>query len=238
MHRHPPRLFAAAAATATATALVTVLLGGCAATPATPTPPGGGPGGDASTGDGPPSRLSNVTTNGYVATGPWMGYGFTATDPGAATIVPDCAGAAGCTPAFSGNDFCMHGTVTGRPDYTGFAMLGWNVNQQAAAGATMDTWAVPASGGVTVTVANTPPSTVLRLQLQGTNPHDSADRWCAPLISGQPIRWTDLKTNCYSGGTPQNALGAGTMIQQAAVLVPGLQTDLPFDVCLLDVRID
>jgi len=191
----------------------------------------------AASGDAGASRASLVTNNGYVMTGTWAGYGFTATDPGAAVIVPDCAGAAGCTPAFSGNDFCMHGTVTGRTDYTGFALLGWNLNQQAATGATMDLWAVPASGGVTITVANNPSGTALRVQLQGTNPHDSADRWCAPLVSGQLITWGDFKTNCYVGGSPQNSLTAGTMLQQAAVLVPGLQTQLPFDVCLLDVEL-
>lgn len=182
------------------------------------------------------SQASLVASNGYVTAGPWAGYGFTATDPGAATIVPDCAGAAGCTPPFVGSDFCMHGTVTGRADFTGFAMLGWNVKQQPVAGAAMDTWAVPASGGVAVTVAN-PGGTELRLQLQGTNPHDSADRWCAPLISGQPIAWADFKTNCWTGGSPQNPLTEGTVIQQGAVLVPGVQADLPFDVCLVDIQV-
>lgn len=217
-------------------ALATLLIGACAVGPV-PSSPSGNPSGDAATGDTGASRVSLVTTDGYVTAGPWAGYGFTATDPGAAMIIPDCASAAGCTPAYVGNDFCMHGTVTGRVDYTGFAMLGWNVNQQATAGAPMATWPVTASGGVTVTVANNPPSTALRLQLQGTNPHDSADRWCAPLVSGQQIKWTDLKTNCYTGGMPQNALTAGTMIQQAAVLVPGLQTTLPFDVCLINIQI-
>jgi hypothetical protein len=183
------------------------------------------------------SRASLVASNGYITAGPWAGYGFTATDPGAATIVPDCSGAAGCTPAFAGSDFCMQGTVTGRADYTGFAMLGWNVNQVTTDGSAMDTWPVPASGGVTITVIDDPPSTALRVQLQGTDPHDSADRWCAPLVSGQPIAWSDFKTNCYAGGTPQNPLTAGTMIQQASVLVPGLLTDLPFDVCLIDIQI-
>ena len=63
------------------------------------------------------------------------------------------------------------------------------------------------------------------------------DRWCAPLVSGQMIKWTDFVTNCYTGGTPQNALTAGTMLQQGSVLVPGLQTDLPFDICLTDIQI-
>lgn len=204
-----------------------------------PTNANGNPGSDAAVAGGntDANRASLVTTNGYVVAGPWMGSGFTATDPGAAMIAPDCSGAAGCVPAFTGSDFCMHGTVTGRPDYTGFAMLGWNVNQQATTGATMDVWPVPASGGVAITVVNTPPSTALRVQVQGTNPHDPLDRWCAPLVSGQQIKWTDLRTNCYVGGMPQNPLTAGTLIQQASVLVPGLQTTLPFDVCLVNIEI-
>jgi hypothetical protein len=212
------------------------LASACSVAPASTT--GIGLGADAAVGsDTGASRASLVTTNGYVTAGPWMGYGFTATDPGAATIMPDCSGASGCTPAFTGNDFCMTGTVTGRADYTGFAMLGWNVNQQATTGASMDVWAVPASGGVAITVANNPPTTALRVQLQGTNPHDSADRWCAPLVSGQQLKWTDFKTNCYTGGSPQNPLTAGTMIQQASVLVPGLLATFPFDVCLIDIQI-
>jgi hypothetical protein len=116
-------------------------------------------------------------------------------------------------------------------------MLGWNLNQATTAGAAMATWPVPASGGVTVTVLNTPPTTALRVQLQGTDPHSGADRWCAPLVSGQMIKWTDFVTNCYTGGNPQTPLTAGTMLQQGSVLVPGALTDLPFDVCLLDIQI-
>jgi len=183
--------------------------------------------------DGPPSRASQVVTDGYVTAGPWAGGGFTATDPGAATIVPACT-ADSCTPAFAGNEFCMQGTVTGRPDYTGFAMLGWNVNEPA--GGTAGTWAVPDSGGITVTVVNNPSSTALRVQLQGTNPHDGSDRWCANLVSGRPIAWSDFKTNCWIGGTPQNPLTPGTPIQQGSIIVPGLLTDLPFDVCLIDLQ--
>jgi hypothetical protein len=189
--------------------------------------------------DGAPggAQASQVATDGYITAGPWAGYGFTATDPGAATITPDCSGAAGCVPPFTGSDFCMTGTVTGRADYTGFAMLGWNVNQLTGTGTTADTWAVPATGGVTVTVVNNPSTTALRVQLQGTDPHSGADRWCAPLVSGQPILWSDFKTNCWAGGTPQDPLTPGTPIQQGAVMVPGLLTDLPFDVCLINIQI-
>jgi hypothetical protein len=178
---------------------------------------------------------STVVSDGYVTTGPWAGYGFTATDPGAAQIVPEC-GAKTCNPPFAGKYFCMHGTVTGRMDYTGFAMLGWNVNQDVTGGAQL-TWAVPETGGLIVTVDN-PSNTPLRVQLQGTDPHSSADRWCAPLVSGQFIPWGSLRTNCWFGGKPQNPLTTGTQIQQAAIIVPGLQTDLPFDFCLVDVQVE
>jgi hypothetical protein len=164
-----------------------------------------------------------------------MGYGFTATDPGAATITPDCGGGS-CNPPFTGSTFCMQGTVTGRADYTGFAMLGWNVNQEDSVNNIANTWAVPASGGVIVTV-NNPGNTELRLQLQGTDPHSGADRWCAPLVSGQLVPWSSLLTNCWTGGTPQNALTPGTPIQQAAIIVPGLQSDLPFNFCIVDIQI-
>ena len=177
---------------------------------------------------------SNVVNDGYLTTGPWAGYGFTATDPGAAQIVPDC-GSGSCNPPFVGKYFCMHGTVTGRMDWTGFAMLGWNVNQDTAGGAQL-TWAVPETGGLIVTVEN-PSNTPLRVQLQGTNPHSSADRWCAPLVSGQLIPWGSLLTNCWTGGKPQNPLTPGTPIQQAAIIVPGLQTELPFNFCLIDVQV-
>lgn len=215
--------------------LATLAGGACASSPAKDDAGSTGAGGDAGGGDAGASRASRVVTDGYLTAGAWMGYGFTATDPGAATITPACA--AGCVPAFTASDFCMHGTVTGRADYTGFAMLGWNVNQAATAGAAMATWPVPDSGGVVVTVANTPPTTALRVQLQGTDPHSSTDRWCAPLTSGQLIPWTDFKTNCWQGGTPQNALAAGTPIQQGAIMVPGLVADLPFDVCLIDIQL-
>jgi hypothetical protein len=187
--------------------------------------------------DGAPGATgSTVAADGYITAGPWTGYGFTATDPGAAMIIPDCASGT-CSPAFTGSSFCMKGTVTGRPDYTGFAMLGWNLNQAATAGASQLTWAVPSSGGVIVTVDN-PGATVLRVQLQGTNPHDGSDRWCAALTSGQLIPWSSFVTNCWQGGTPQNPLTPGTMLQQGSIIVPGTLAELPFDLCLTNLQIE
>jgi hypothetical protein len=209
-------------------ALVAALSGGCSSSPSQLQISGGDGGGA----DTAPSRASQVVMNGYLTAGPWAGSGFTATDPGAATITPSC-GATSCTPPFTGNEFCMQGTVTGRSDYTGFAMLGWNVAQPADGGAA-GTWAVPDSGGITVTVLNNPSTVALRVQLQGTDPHSSADRWCATLTSGKPIAWSDFQTTCWAGGSP---LTPGTPIQQGSIIVPGTLTDFPFDVCLLNIQI-
>ncbi len=210
-----------------AAALGAALSGGCSSTPNAAVLTGDAGGGA----DTAPSRASQVVMDGYVMTGPWMGGGFTATDPGAATITPSCT-ADTCTPAFTGNEFCMQGTVTGRADYTGFAMLGWNVAQPA--GAAAGTWAVPDSGGITVNVLNIPSTVALRVQLQGTDPHSSADRWCATLVNGKPIAWSDFQTTCWVGGSP---LTPGTPIQQGSIIVPGTLSDFPFDVCLLDIQI-
>ena len=127
----------------------------------------------------------------------------------------------------------MQGTVTGRSDYTGFAMLGWNVNQDQNGGDAL-TWNVPDSGGIIVTVSN-PDNTNLRVQLQGTNPHVDTDRWCAPLTNGVVIPWSSFVTDCWTtGGAP---LTPGTPLQQAAILVPGELQDLPFSLCLVDIEI-
>jgi hypothetical protein len=177
---------------------------------------------------------SKVAMDGIVTAGPWTGAGFTATESG--TVSPDCSSGTACAPPFAGNNMCMEGTVSGKADYSGFAMLGWNVNQPMGMGDPA-TWSVPDNGGITVVAANVPATTALRVQLQGTDPHDAADRWCAALVPGKQLAWTDFKTNCWTGGKPQTPLAAGTMIQQAAITVPGLTTDLPFKVCLVDLQI-
>ena len=64
--------------------------------------------------DGSGQVASQVVNDGFVTAGPWAGYGFTATDPGAATITPDCSGSAGCVPPFTGNTF-LHAGDRHRP---------------------------------------------------------------------------------------------------------------------------
>ena len=181
----------------------------------------------------PPDTTSKVAVNGIVTAGPWLGAGFTATENG--TVSPDCSSMTSCVPAFTGANMCMTGTVKGMADYSGFAMLGWNVNQPE--GMMPATWAIPETGGITVSVVSQPATTAMRVQLQGVDPKEPPAAGVHPSSPASRSQWTDFKTNCWTGGKPQTPLAAGTMIQQAAITVPGLTVDLPFNVCLVDIQI-
>lgn len=188
-------------------------------------------------GDGGPVA-SEVVASGLVTAGAWSGYGFTATDGAAyATIVPSCSAA--CSPPFTGSDFCMSGTVFGRSDYAGFAMLGWNVAQPNDGGA-VGSWDV-AGTGVTITVSN-PSDVALRVQLQAPGgAHVASLRWCAPLTSGQMIPWSSFANECWNSGTAAgNTLTSGQAIENAAIVVPGAgaSIDTPFNnVCLVNITL-
>ena len=64
--------------------LAGALFGGCSSTPSAAVLTGDAGGGA----DTSPNRASQVVTDGYLMAGPWAGSGFTATNPGAATITP------------------------------------------------------------------------------------------------------------------------------------------------------
>jgi hypothetical protein len=185
-----------------------------------------------------------VDSTGYVTVGStWGGYGFTFSnnnDPTtpmcspATTVTPLC-NTSGCSPAFNGQFFGTIGACTlGTSPYVGFAAASWYVNQPRA-GTTAGTWTVPATGGVTVTFTN-PDASATRFQLQDP---DGTTQWCAVLQSGVEIPWGAFLTNCWTGGTPQNALLAGQAIGQAAVEV--VQTSLtggtPYDICIQNITI-
>src|SRR5258706_2052436 len=132
-----------------------IFLAGCGSSANTPTFTNSGTGGSGggtsgaggdttmtTTGTGgsaPVDTTSKVAMDGFVTAGTWTGAGFTAAENG--TVMPDCSSGTSCTPPFAGNTMCMQGTVTGKADYSGFAMLGWNVNQPM--GAMPMTWAIP-----------------------------------------------------------------------------------------------
>ena len=97
-------------------------------------------------------------------------------------------------------------------------------------------WAIPETGGITVTSSASRLRTRCASNCRASIPRTPPPAGVRPRCR-ESIAWTDFKTNCWTGGKPQTPLAAGTMIQQAAITVPGLTFDLPFKVCLVDIQI-
>lgn len=121
-----------------------------------------------------------------------------------------------------GTAFCATGSVGPMTDYSGVALLGYNINQAKDA-TTLGTWtpASISSGGVTVNVSNNGTS-VLRVQIQGPNgATDATDRWCATMTTFNQqllIPWSSFNTSCWDGlGTWY----AGQPLEAVVILVPG-----------------
>jgi hypothetical protein len=183
---------------------------------------GGGTAGPCTVGSG----MSTVTdTGGFVSAGMWHGYAFTAKGGAGTSITPD-----DFAMLTAGQALCACGTVKGTTDYSGTAMIGINLNQEAGG---TDVGTVTPSGmgiNVTVTGAGTTP---LRLQIQGPmGSTDAKQRWCADLpAAGGMIPWGNFQFECWEGGkkTPFDGM---TAITAAMVLVPGGTTDIPFNFCV------
>jgi hypothetical protein len=185
------------------------------------------------TGGGAPAGPCTVATatstvtdaNGFVNATPWKGYAFTAKGGAGTTVTP--ADYASLT---AGQGLCACGTVKGLADYTGVAMIGINLNQEAGA-MTVGT-VTPTGAGITVAVTGAG-TTALRLQIQGPmGDTDATQRWCADLpAAGGTIPWGNFQFECWEGGkrTPFNGTAA---IAAAMVLVPGKTTDVPFNFCV------
>jgi hypothetical protein len=158
---------------------------------------------------------------GYVTSGAWHGYLWTAIG-GTGSILP------GDFADVTSPPFCASGTVaTGSMNV---ALLGFNLNQGTAASSPIAT-VVPTLGGITVSVTNRT-TAPLRLQIQGPNgATDANDRWCAPILSsGGFIPWSAFNTACWDGsGSAYNR----QPLVSAMILVPGDNTgSVSFDFCL------
>jgi hypothetical protein len=169
-----------------------------------------------------------VEDGGYVTTGSWHGYAWTAALTGS-SITP-----AGFSTVPAGSPLCASGSVAPQADYGGWAMLGVNLNQAQSANAPANT-VVPTGTGVTVSVSN-PGGSALRVQISGpTGETDANDRWCA-TISGSgdfSLPWSKFNTRCWdSAGTAYS----GQPLQAIAILVPGSNTAaVPFNFCLTSI---
>lgn len=160
---------------------------------------------------------------GYVKSGDWKGFAWTATSMSGGSIMP----------ANFGNVFdfplCAKGMVTAGD--SNVAMVGWNVNQGTVDGDPAMP-VTPKLAGVTVKITN-PGQSELRLQLQGPNGATSAtDRWCAVVPgTGGFIPFNAFNTECWAGGA--GTAYANQPIVAAIVLVPGKAgTAVTFDFCI------
>ena len=161
---------------------------------------------------------------GYVTTGSWRGYPWTAASSGSTITPVNFSGQAANSP------LCVSGSVAPAADYSGYAMVGVNLNQAPAATASVNT-VVPTGTGVTVNVSN-PGGSVLRVQIAGpTGDTDATDRWCAPITgTGGFMPWSSFNTACWDGsGTAYNK----QPIKQLDISVPGDSVaTVPFSFCL------
>jgi hypothetical protein len=160
---------------------------------------------------------------GYITSGDWQGYAWTATSPSGGTISPDDFGAVTDFP------LCASGSVaTGTANV---AMVGWNLNQGYTDGEPALS-VTPTLEGIYVSLTN-PGSSELRLQIQGPNGGSQAnDRWCA-IIPGDGgfIPFSAFNTECWAGG--DGTAYAGQPIVAAIVLVPGSTAGpVSFDFCI------
>lgn len=181
-----------------------------------------------------PSRDSTFSANGYGQQGPWLGYLFTNTDSAASTIDPACA-QDGTDPCFSqsGPEVCVEGTVAPQPDFSGFAAVGWHLNQAIMPPNPPGNWTVTGSG-VEIEVLDEGGST-LRAVVQSA----SGDTWCKELSgSGRvTIPWNEFLAQCWEGAADQTPLSAGTAIQFLSITVPGTDAvSRPFAFCWIDAQ--
>ncbi|HEX3777535.1 MAG TPA: hypothetical protein VHV51_23855 [Polyangiaceae bacterium] len=189
---------------------------------------GAGGASGATAGGGTTGAGGAMSGAGYLVSGAWHGYVYTSATGTGSTITPlDFSMNA------AGQPFCASGTVGPMPDYSGVAIVGYNVNQAMGANSPLGT-ATPTASGLVVNVTNTGMSP-LRVQLQGPNgATDATQRWCATITgSGGTIPYSMFNTACWDGtGTSY----AGEPIAAVQILVPGdNMVAVPYNFCLNSV---
>ena len=171
-----------------------------------------------------------VYDGGYVSSGPWHGYSWTATAGAGSSVNPQSFAS-----AKAGSKLCASGAVAAMSDYSGVGMLGINLAQDLGTGSASPAVGTvrPGGAGLAYQLENSGGS-ALRIQIQAadgaTNPNA---RWCA-AVSGNSgvISWNQFNTQCWEGGKG-SAYDGNTPIAAALVLVPGGNTSTTsFNFCV------
>jgi hypothetical protein len=155
----------------------------------------------------------------YFASGNWHGYVWTSTSGAGSMIMP-----MDFSTQTTGMPRCVKGTVAAAADFSGTAILGFNLSEGNGATSTTVT---PMKEGVLLDVTNNAGSP-LRFQVKSAP--TGGTEWCTTVSgSGGFVPWTSLRTNCWDdSGTAYNR----EPIASAMLLVPGTDTTpIDFDFC-------
>ena len=193
-------------------------------------PTGGAPGVGGATG-GTNDGSYTVGDGAYVTTCSWKGFAWTSAGPDATSSIQP----ANFNRVRAGGDLCVSGTVGADPDYAGYAMILFNLNQANPQGDVEQPNAeiVPQGNGLYVDVTNSA-NNDLRIQIQDSLGADSADhRWCALYSRAGVIAWNTFNTACWDNS---GSAYAREPINAVAVAVPGDSgSDTPFDYCVNEI---
>jgi hypothetical protein len=162
-----------------------------------------------------------VSAGGYVTSGSWQGFAWTATEsPSLGSVIAPSS--------FStfpgGGRLCATGSVA--PYWAAVGLLGLNVNQSRSG---IENLWNPDSSGLAYDVTNSGASP-LRIQIQGAAGWPS-EAWCAVITgtSGK-ISWNQFNSACWDG---TGSIYDGTPLQSVMILVPGSNVySVRFSFCL------
>lgn len=191
--------------------------GGTSATPSSTA--GTSSGASGGTGAAPAANSGAMDKGNYFVSGAWQGYVWTSVMGTGSTISPmDFA------MQTTGMPRCVKGSVAASTDYSGIAILGFNINE----GPGSSTAGIkPTKTGIMVDVKM---NTMSPLRIQAKS-GDGTTTWCASLTaSGGFVPWSSLNTMCWDGtGKAYN----NEPITGLMVLVPGgNMAAVPFDFCV------
>lgn len=184
---------------------------------------GAGVAGGAVVGGGPSGGSGPGGNEGYIESGSWHGHVFLAASP-ATTVI-------NFEQPPKGFPLCVFGTVAGTADSSGYASVGFYLNQPAAQ-APEPTFATSKLGGISLNLFSDV-VTPFRINLGGPDAMAvPTQNWCAQIsATEQLVPWSLFSNNCWAG---QGAAYDAELdeISFVSIVVPGSPDPLPFDFCV------
>lgn len=166
------------------------------------------------------------SNSGFASVCNWKGFTWTAAGP-------EEPGINGTTSTITKTaDLCYSGTVAAYEDYAGYAIFGFNINQENGAG-TEAVAITPGGTGLNVSI-NDKTGTLIRIQLQ--TPEDAEGNmqsWCVELDgAGGYFPWDQFNTECWNPEGETAMPYTGEPINVISVMVAGHNVkDRDFDFC-------